>query len=454
MALFRSLPGFHALSLARLLNIGGPFGWGLITASDAPREIEEALAPLIEKRREQMRGQVHVFSGADGLQPDESAQEFLARHGATLQGGVNESVPRFLLIVGHPDAIPFRVQTDLAMGRFVGRIAFDRVEDYARYAGNVVRAEGMSEPSWLESALRIRLDIRPSLAGMRTPSALLTVVSTAQPPAPSEGRDPNGWTSRLVSGALAAVRRLPQRKAALVDGLLANKDGIAAAFTAPDASPLVLVVAPGLELPADAPQQRASQGAFVCGKLPESPDSLSDHIFAAQDIGESADLEGRIIVAAGSFSAGTPSIDAFALYALRQMATHTETPFVAALPKRVMSLERGALAWIGHGDRVWGYLGDGKEADLSGPNLYAAFIAYLIAGGPVGLAARAFALRAAKLAVRLEELEDEIDSRGSAAARDIAEAWMAYRDAASLIVLGDPLVHLPRVAAMGRSLWM
>src|SRR5262249_8811995 len=150
----------------------------------------------------------------------------------------------------------------------------------------------------------------------------------------------------------------------------------------------------------------------------------ADRMLAASDFDDAVDMSGRIILAAGSFTAGTPSVDAFALYALRQVAAHARTPFVAALPKRVLSLERGALAWIGHADRVWDSYSTSSALalrTLSVPQVYAALVTFLASGLPTGRIANVAATLAASLAIRLEELEDEIDTRGGAAARELAD---------------------------------
>ncbi|HZD11744.1 MAG TPA: hypothetical protein VE553_10415, partial [Candidatus Binatia bacterium] len=57
-------------------------GWGVIFAHDADPAVKEALAELLDLRREQEGDHFCIYKGGDGYRPGESKGRFLARHGA------------------------------------------------------------------------------------------------------------------------------------------------------------------------------------------------------------------------------------------------------------------------------------------------------------------------------------------------------------------------------------
>jgi hypothetical protein len=79
------------------------------------------------------------------LNPDgtpQTAQQWTQQHGASLTAPVVPSVvPYYVLIVGSPERIPFSFQFDLSAQWLVGRLYFDDIADYGRYAAHVIAQE-------------------------------------------------------------------------------------------------------------------------------------------------------------------------------------------------------------------------------------------------------------------------------------------------------------------------
>ena len=117
-------------------------GWGIVFAHDADPAIEEALADLLALRRTQAGSRFRLFKGAEGYRRGlDTKSKFLGRFRASPGPVDPDRVPYYLLIVGHPEEIPYRFQYELDVQYAVGRLDFDTVQDYANYAASVVAAE-------------------------------------------------------------------------------------------------------------------------------------------------------------------------------------------------------------------------------------------------------------------------------------------------------------------------
>lgn len=399
-------------------------GWGAIFAHDADPAVREALAPLLELRREQAGEHFRLYEGGDGYRRGEAKAKFLARHGAGPGPADPDKVPYYLLIVGSPQAVPYRFQSQLDVQYGVGRIHFDTLREYADYAASVVATESG----------RVRLARRMSFFGVENGGDKATLMSSRHLVAPLfdyvRGKR-SDWQVQALLGDDATKDRLA--------GLLGGTETPAVVFTASH----------GMEFPNGDPCQLPHQGALLCGDWP-GPEAWRgkgrvprDFYFAGEDLAAGAGLLGLISFHFACYGAGTPLHGEFAKQAFKDhRATLAPHPFLAALPAKMLSHPRGgALAAVGHVDRAWGYSFLWKEAGAQ-TTVFESTLDRLLDGYPVGSALDYFNERYAELSTVLADELEEIEFGAEADPYELAGMWTANNDARGYVVIGDPAVRL------------
>lgn len=399
-------------------------GWAVLMAHDAEPGLREALRPLLAHRAAEA-GRIdprryREFAGPTGVRPGESKRALLERLGAAPSGAVSpDRLPYYLLLVGGPDAVPFELQALLDVQYAVGRIHFDSLEEYARYAQSVVAAE--TAPP--------RRAARLTLFGTRHPDDPATALSSAQ-----------------LLGGLADSLVL-RRSGWTLDtniGEAATKERLARLFSGPDAPALLFTATHGVGFPCGDPQQRARQGALLCQQWPgpaqwREPLPASFY-YSADDLADTDDVRGLIACFFACYGGGTPAFDATEHHEAGGKRRIAPAPFVAGLPRRLLAHPRGgALAVVAHVDRAWSC----SFRSRVGPEVdtHASVLERLLDGHPIGSALEPFGARHAELAA---DLATELD----VAARDglstsLASLWTATNDARNFLLLGDPAVRLP-----------
>ena len=420
-------------------------GWAVVFAFTLPgslaaREqaaIREALSPLLDLRRRQAgardEDRYRVYAGELGYRRGEPAHEYLARLDAAGLANTGDEVPYYLLLVASPAEITHGVQARLGVHHAVGRLCFERVEDYAAYARGVVAAEtGLVAPRRRSAAL----------FGVTNPGDQVTALGIEQLVRPlaahiERAYAGDGWSTETILADVATRARL--------GALLA------------DPPALVLTSAHGVAFPAGDPRQEPHQGALICQDWggPAGDGLAREHYFAAEDLDARADLRGMIALHAASFSAGTCLHDHDVLRALAgtpqaHLAAHDLT---SGLPGRMLAnAGGGALAVIGHTNHTWGNVLRWTDPALRREAhrhlaMFESAVGGLLRGQRVGHALAHFRSRhaemAAYLGARLEELELFEEAHDPV---ELAQLWLYSRDARDYVVIGDPAVRIPGAA--------
>lgn len=404
-------------------------GWGVIFGHDADPAIREALDPLLKLRREQAGERFRLYEGGDGFRVGrDNKNSFLARHGAGPGPADPDKVPYYLLIVGSPETIPYRFQSQLDVQYAVGRLHFDDLRAYDSYARSVVAAE--TAPAKLER--------RMAFFGTANPDDPATASSTEGLITPLHemlsGRE--GWQVDAFLGQHATKARLGE----LLGG---------------DATPAFLFTGShGMEFPLGDPRQIPHQGALLCQDWPGPREWRKaipqDFYFATDDLSADASLLGLMAFHFACYGAGTPELDEFAKQAFKDRQAIAPHAFLAALPMGLLGHARGgALAVVGHVERAWTYSFNWPGAGAQ-TTVFQSAIERLLAGHPVGSAMEYFDERYAELSTVLSDELEEVEFGKEPDPLELAGMWTANNDARGYTILGDPAVRL-QVASSGET---
>jgi hypothetical protein len=419
----RSVAGEAHFGVAADPDDLGTMGWGVIFAEGVGADVKEALAPLLALRREQAtrksEKRFRVLDGDLAYKAGETKNAYLSRLGVPPGSAKPDKLPLHLLLVGSPAELPFNVQTQLDINYSVGRLCFDRTEDYAVYAETVVRAERGE----LERAKRL------ALFGPRNP-----------------GDEATEMSADVLLGALAKKFAKPaggwSTTATLADA--AKKSALEPLIGGADTPAVLFTASHGVGFPSGHKRQRRDQGALLCQDWsPLEPKPIAPRqYFAAADISGTADVAGMIAMCFACFGAGTPERDQFTRAAGADVPPIAPQPFVSALAQALLAHPKGgALAFIGHVERAWGYsfIWPGV-GDATGP--FENAVAALLKGRRVGVAMDPFGRKYADLAGMVTTTIDEVrETPTPALEEELAWLWTANNDARNYVILGDPAVR-------------
>lgn len=404
-------------------------GWGIIfPAEETPKfvpAVKAALQPLLDLRREQAGDLFRIYEGVDALRPGESKIDFLVRHKVPPADPANpERMPYYLLLVGDPEQISYRFQSQLDVQYAVGRIYFDTLEEYANYARSVVAAERGE----------VQLPRKAAFFGTTNPDDPATALSTSKLMEPLYQKklgEQDGWQVDAYLSEAATKAQL----ARLMGG---------------DATPALLFTAShGVDFHPGSQRQIRHQGALLCQGWP-GPEEWKgrgpipqEFYFAGDDLTSDANLLGSIAFFFACFGGGTPRHDEFPTPGTTTLREIAPRPFVANLPMRMLGQAKGgALATIAHIERAWGSSLQWSP-DLEQIDVFESVLTHLMAGNPVGSALEHFNSRYATWASQLSTTLNDVKYGLQVEPINIASMWIAHNDARGYAIIGDPAVRLP-----------
>ena len=409
------------------LDAGDPLaaGWTFLVGATDPKraEIVAALQPLAVARGMVNPAEPLVFGAMDPTEWGDWLND--SYFGLEVAG---KKVPRYVLIAGGPDQVPFGVQSLLDGVANVGRLDFDQVEDLATYAAKVLRIEAAPSPLVTREAIVFAPDGGPN--------------------------DPTHYSRRYMAEPLADVIQndlhLTTKR---MIGDQATKANLAATFVG--ATPAIVYSAShGLGAVSEPLNvQQKYNGAICC----QHQGGLTmDALFGADDVPANSTpfLEGAIFFQFACYGYGTPAVSDYAhwLNAPGKETRNADRDFVAAFPKRLLAHPNGPIAFIGHLDTA--FLHGFADVDAietldrwhTRVQPYLSAVKMLLGVQPSGLALQAMNERYATYNALLANTHDRIQ-RGRMQWTPELEArfldtWITRGDAQNYMVLGDPAARL------------
>lgn len=338
--------------------------------------------------------------------------------------------PKYVLLLGGPDVLPFELQSELAAaGASVGRLAFPDDAALEAYVHKVIALEQAAEPVPAPKAVVFAVDHGP--------------------------RDPTSYSRRFMAAPIAdRIEAEPPFTVTRLFGEDATKQALLTALTDERAA-FVYTASHGMF--ADASQgidvQQRVNGAICCHS-PGTP--VDEGLLTAADVppDDQPCAEGGIVVQFACWGYGTPTESCFDHWRLGTAGINAERPFVSALPTRLLAHPRGPVAYVGHVDTAWlhGFTDvDDPEPDLGRTYdqrlepFLSAVDAALLRLWPAGLGLDDLANRTAALSVALAGFFDTMRQRGKqldalseAELTLLADGYVRRNDAMHFFLLGDP----------------
>ena len=400
-------------------------GWGVIIPPGIEPEFKAALQPLIELR-ESVAKPMRMFEGDDAPFVGEAAEDWLKRHKVRMET-VNpmRGIPYYILIVAPPELISFEFQYSLDLFWAVGRVWFDKAEDFAMYAESVRRYE-MSD---IVSTTR-------NVAIFSTQhdfdqATQLFMKQVAKPMIDGEV----GIAAPLGKNQNFGVQtylRDDASKATLESILRGSLGGV----------PSVLFTGThGMQFEPEDDRQRTLQGAIVCQDWQGYGSITEKHWFSGADVPGDAKCHGLFHVLFACHGGGCTEFDDFDQLndEPRKIA---KTSLLASLPKALLSHKNGgALAVLAHVERAWAYSFQDQNGGSQTDGLRDV-VARLLSGERIGQATDSFNLRWAAIATQLSDRQLDMQRNVKFPPRLLSKLWIARNDARNFIIIGDPAVRL------------
>lgn len=410
-------------------------GWGIVfPAGEDTAAIEQALAPLIDRRRAQATKQddrlFKIFKGDNGVGPGETVAQWLGRQGppGVRLETVNPraGVPYYLMLVGSPEQLPMSFQYTLDIFWAVGRLHFPSIAEYACYAKSVFEYETADLPPQQRKLAALFATDHPFDAATK-----MFTAGVAQPLLKGD----------TVNSPLGQDQRF---KLEPILGLEATKDNLATLLRGKRDSgmpAMLLSGTHGMAFRSDDERLPQCQGALVCQDWAGFGQISEKDWFSANDLPADSAIHGMIHFLFACYGGGWEKFDTFRTGPNGTAAQIAGAASLSRLPQAMLTHPKGgALAVLSHIDRAWSYSFTTDQNRPQSDGIRDVMTAILL-GWPIGHAMDQFNVRWSAISVELADALRDIKDQ-KITARDLGRKWIMRDDARNYSILGDPAVRL------------
>jgi len=398
-------------------------GWGVLFASDLADGVKEQLQPLLDKRKRDVGKAGDLLYKEFTVEAGTTARDWCKPLKVDLTVSVRPrmGVPYYLLIVGSPQSISFEFQAMLKMQFAVGRLWFDDVEDYGRYAASVVAYE-TTQPEQSRNAAVWITGIPGDPATTMLSGALRT-----------DFLDPDNMLGAPKFNLEAFIGVDQATRPRLLEILRGNLE-----YGRPA---VIFAGTHGLKCKVDAAnpaRQLARQGALITQEYnPAQLGPDTEWLLTGDDVPSDARLDGTMVVLFACFSGGCPKNNSYRTNADGSAIPIALNDMICRLPQVLLS--RGALAVLGHVDAAFPYSFQGADGAPT-PQVLRDPLQRLMQGRPAGWATDSLSLQWTMLSAQLDS--PEYAALETSDPDMFGHVVTAKTNARNYILLGDPAVKL------------
>ena len=428
--------GFRALIQSNAPRQDDPYesGWTfLINEKDSAigQEIIDVIQPLATYRKMDDVNSPLVFNNT----PENFWVEWISKY-ALLKKGRQMQPPKYILIIGSPNEIPFEFQSMLSDVAFVGRLDFDDIKELETYTEKVKR---MEKGNLVEKEVTFfATDHEINASGCYDPTHY-------------NQSDIDTHLVPEINGLNFKPNKLLKNNATkkdLLDNLQKSKPcSVYASCWGVNASGETLDV------------QKQLTGSLCCqGDYSKGFDP--NLVLTSQEIPDTPFLEGGLFFQQSSFSYGSPAISSLSHWVSdgenlgipKQLAP---TDFVAPLPKRLVYHKHGPLAFVGHLDELlaYGYAQEetpgAERRERIEPTRAA--LNDILKGRPIGYALNQMTMRRSVLNTQISNninkvitafLKASTDAARLKVALPMSNLFLMRNEVKNYMIFGDPAVRL------------